>query len=163
MTGGCQAHPLLISLANILMDFCMKATNHAFLLLALLPILKFIHKDRKTRGVLENRMIHECLDFILKPLKKVAEVGIMMSDPVGSHHYVFTPLTAYIVDMQEALALSGVAGKTSHITMATYKKFGDLFQHEPRTASTTLVCLHAIEETVGPWELAPYIKAASVH
>ena len=163
MTGGRQAHPLLISLANILMDFRMKATNHAFLLLALLPISKFIHKDRKTCGVLENRMIHECLDFILKPLKKAAEVGIMMSDPVGSRRYVFTPLAAYIVDVQEALALSGMAGKTSHITMATYKKFGDPFQHEPRTASTTLVRLHAIEETVGPWELAPYIKAASVH
>ena len=76
-------------------------------------------------------MIHECLDFILKPLKKAAEVGIMMSDPVGSRRYVFTPLAAYIVDVQEALALSGVAGKTSHITMATYKKFGDPFQHEP--------------------------------
>jgi hypothetical protein len=163
MTGGRQAHPLLISLANILMDFRMKATNHAFLLLALLPISKFIHKDRKTRGVLENRMIHECLDFILNPLKKAAEVGIMMSDPVGSCRYVFTPLASYIVDVQEALALSGVAGKTSHITMANYKKFGDPFQHEPRTASTTLAHLHAIEETVNPWELALYIKAASVH
>ena len=161
MTGGRQAHPLLISLANILMDFRMKATNHAFLLLALLPISKFTHQDRKTRGVLENRMIHECLDFILKPLKKAAEVGIMMSDPVGSCRYVFTPLAAYIVDVQEALALSGVGGKTSHITMATYKKFGDPFRHEPRMASTTLARLHAIEESVNPWELAKYIKASS--
>ena len=159
MTGGRQAHPLLISLANILSDFRMKASNHAFLLLALLPISKFIHKDRKTRGVLENRMIHECLDFILKPLKKAAEVGIMMSDPLGFRRYVFTPLAAYIVDVQEALALSGVAGKTSHVTEANYKSFGDPFQHEPRTASTTLARLHAIEETVSPWELAKYIKA----
>ena len=163
MTGGRQAHPLLISLANILMDFRMKATNHAFLLLALLPISKFIHEDRKTRGVLENRMIHECLDFILKPLKKAAEVGIMMSDPLGFRRYVFTPLAAYIVDVQEALALSGVQGKTSHITMAMYKQFGDPFQHELRMASTTLERLHAIEETVSPWELADYIKAANAH
>ena len=92
MTGGHQAHPLLISLANILMDFRMKATNHAFLLLMLLPIAKFTHKDRKTCGILENQMIHECLDFILKPLKKAAKVSIMMSDPVGFCHYVFTPL-----------------------------------------------------------------------
>ena len=108
-------------------------------------------------------MIHECLDFILKPLKKAAEVGIMMSDPVGSCRYVFTPLAAYIVDVQEALALSGVAGKTSHITMATYKSFGDPFQHEPQTASTTLAHLHAVEETVDPWDLASYVKAASGH
>jgi Plavaka transposase len=163
MTGGRQAHPLLISLANIVMDFRMKASNHAFLLLALLPISKFIHKNRKTRSILENRMIHECLDFILKPLKKAAEVGIMMSDPLGFRRYAFTPLAAYIVDVQEALALSGIAGKTSHITMATYKEFGDPFQHEPRMASTTLARLHAIEETVSPWDLAQYIKASNAH
>jgi hypothetical protein len=163
MTGGRQAHPLLISLANILLDFRMKATNHAFLLLALLPISKFIHKDKKIRSILGNRMIHECLDFILNPLKKAAEVGVMMSDPVGSCRYVFTPLAAYIVDVEEALKLSGVAGKTSHITMANYKAFGDPFQHEPRTASTTLASLHAIEETVSPWEFAPYIKAVRAH
>src|ERR1700733_13346939 len=101
MTGGRIAHPLLISLANLFMDFRMKASNQAFLLLALLPVPKFIHRDRKLCGILENRMIHECLDFILKPLKKAAEVGIMMSDPAGSLRYVFTPLAAYMVDVQE--------------------------------------------------------------
>ncbi|KAH9165648.1 hypothetical protein EDB89DRAFT_2116030 [Lactarius sanguifluus] len=83
MTGGRVAHPLLISLANLLMDFRMKGTNHAFLLLVLLPVPNFIHKDSKTRGILENRMVHECLDFILTPLKKAAQFGIMMSDPLG--------------------------------------------------------------------------------
>ena len=99
MTGRCQAHPLLISLTNLLMDFRMKATNHAFLLLAPFPVPKFIHKDRKTCGVLGNRMIYECLDFILKPLKKAAEVGIMMSDLLGFHRYIYTALAAYIVDV----------------------------------------------------------------
>ena len=76
----------------------------------------------------------------------------MMSDLLGFHCYVYTPLAAYIVDVQEALALSGVAGKMSHVTMATYKKFGNPFQHEPQTASTTLTQLHVIEATVSPWE-----------
>jgi Plavaka transposase len=49
------------------MAFRTKRSNHAFLLLALLPVLKFIHKDRPICGVLESRMIHECLDFILQP------------------------------------------------------------------------------------------------
>jgi hypothetical protein len=160
MTGGRVAHPLLLSLANLLIDFRMKATNHAFLLLALLPVPKFIHKDRKTRGVLENRMAHECLDFILTPLKKAAEIGIMMSDPTGSLRYMFTPLAAYIVDVQEAVALSGVAGKTSHVTMASHKQFGDSSRHDPRTASTTLAQLHAIEAKVDPWNLKAYIKEA---
>ncbi|KAH9167800.1 hypothetical protein EDB89DRAFT_1856148 [Lactarius sanguifluus] len=160
MTGGRMAHPLLISLANLLMDFHMKGTNHAFLLLALLPIPNFIHKDSKTRGILENRMVHECLDFILTPLKKAAQFGIMMSDPLGSLCYMFTPLAAYIADVAEAVALACVAGKTSHVTMASYKQFGDPFRHEPRTASTTLAQLHAIEARVNPWHLNTYIKEA---
>ena len=129
MTGGRVAHPLLISLANLLMDFRTKASNHAFQLLALLPVPHFIHKNCKIWGILENRLIHQCLDFILEPLKIAAEVGIMMSDPLGSVRYVYTPLAAYIVDTQEAIVLSGVAGKTSHLTMATYKQFGDAFRH----------------------------------
>ena len=163
MTGGRVAHPLLISLANLVMDFRAKATNHAFQLLALLPVPKFIHKDRKTRGVLENRLLHECLDFILKPLKKAAEIGIMLSDPVGSLRYAFTPLAGYIVDVEEAVKLSGVAGKTSHLTMASYKQFGDSFQHDPRTASTTLAQLDAIEEDVNPWDLKTYIQRAKTY
>ena len=113
MTGRCVAHPLLISLANLFMDFWMKGSNCTFLLLTLLPIPKFIHKDWPIRSVLESHMIHECLDFILAPLKKAAEVGIMMSDPAGSLRHIFTPLSAYIVDMQEASLLAAVAGKTS--------------------------------------------------
>ena len=163
MTGGRVAHPLLISLANLLMDFRTKATNHAFHLLALLPTPKFIHEDRKIRGVLENRLIHECLDFILQPLKKAAEVGIMISDPLGSLRYAYTPLAAYIVDTQEAVVLAGVAGKTSHLTTATYKEFGDAFRHPPRTASMTLRQLIAIEEVADPWDLDKYVKQAMVY
>ena len=69
MTGNRVAHPVLISLANLLMDFKSKVTNRAFMLLVLLPVPKFIEKSRKIRGVLESCLIHECLDFVLKPLK----------------------------------------------------------------------------------------------
>lgn len=160
MTGGRMAHPLLLSLANINMVFRMKASNHAFLLLALLPVPKFIHPDSKTRGVLESRLIHECLDFILHPLKIAAELGTMMSDPLGQLRYTFPALAAYIVDTPESAVLSGVAGKTSSVTMATYKQFGDSFRHEPRTASTTLAQLTALETITDPWDLEAYKKLA---
>ncbi|KAJ7038598.1 hypothetical protein C8F04DRAFT_1209379 [Mycena alexandri] len=82
MTGNRQAHPLLLTLANIDMDFRMKASHHAFLLVALCPIPKFIERDAEIRGVLDSRTFHAVLDFVLKPLKKVAEIGLMMSDPL---------------------------------------------------------------------------------
>ena len=83
MTGNWIAHPLLISLMDIVMDFQMKSFNHTFILLALLPIVKFIHKSKKICGVLKNHLIHECIDFIIKPLKKAAKFKVMMSDPLG--------------------------------------------------------------------------------
>jgi hypothetical protein len=49
----------------------------------------------------------------------------MMSDPAGNSRFCFTPLVAYIADSPEAAMLAGVGGKTSHITMAYDKTFGD--------------------------------------
>ena len=161
MTRNHMAHPLLISLANISMDFRTKASNHLFLLLALLPIPCFLHKDQKTCGVLESQLFHQCLDIILAPLKKVAEIRAMMSDPVGNWHFCFTPLAAYIVDTPESALITGVGGKTSSITMAFYKQFGDDFQHEPRTASTILAQLLVIESKANPWNLDAYIAASA--
>ncbi|KAJ7763889.1 hypothetical protein B0H16DRAFT_1455132 [Mycena metata] len=105
MTGNRQAHPLLMTSANIRMNCRMKASFHACLLLALVPIPKFIERDVEIRGVLESRTFHAVLDFVLGPLKKVAEIGLMMSDPLGWHCFCFTPLVAYILDTPESAML----------------------------------------------------------
>ncbi|KAG1879921.1 hypothetical protein F4604DRAFT_1880050 [Suillus subluteus] len=75
LTGDRVAHPLLISLANIFMKTCAKMTSDSFLLTALLPVPKFIHKNRRMRGILEDRLIHQCLDIVLELLKQAARVG----------------------------------------------------------------------------------------
>jgi len=134
MTGGREAHPLLISLANISMNVRNKASNHFFLLLALLPIPKYIIKRKKTRSILESRLFHESLDIVLAPLKKAAEVGVLLSDPLGNCRLCNPILAAYIVDTPESLLIAGVAGKTSSVTTATEKQFGDSFLHALRTA-----------------------------
>ena len=161
MVGDRSAHPLLISLANINMAYRNKSSHQAYLLLALLPIPKFIERDKKTRGVLESRLIHECLDFILEPLKMAAKLGVTLNDPRGLFRYCFTPLAAYIADTPEAAMMSCVSGKTSHLMMAMYKQFGDSFPHEPRTASTTLAQLHALALVIDPTEnIKSYLKEA---
>ncbi|KAI5989502.1 hypothetical protein EDD15DRAFT_2171313 [Pisolithus albus] len=82
--GGKVAHPLLISLANIRMNVRNKASSHAFLLTALMPIVEFIHPVPRIHSVLEARLFHACLDLILEPLKKAAQLGWMMADPLGN-------------------------------------------------------------------------------
>ena len=132
MTGNCVAYPLLISIANIKMDHRMKGSHHAFQLLGLLPVAKFIHSNKRACSLLQDRLTHWCLDFILEPLKKAAAHGVMMTDSFGNCHHCFTPLVVYIVDMPEAVMLTGVAGKTSPITLATYTNFGDGNWHNHR-------------------------------
>ncbi|KAG1900141.1 uncharacterized protein F5891DRAFT_980434 [Suillus fuscotomentosus] len=106
MTGARIAHPLLLSLTNIHMRTCTKLSSKAFMLTALLPIPKYLHPNQWMHGMLEEHLIHECLLIVLKPLMIVAEVGIMMSDPVGNVRHCFAPLAAYIVDTPEAAMLT---------------------------------------------------------
>ncbi|KAJ3491611.1 hypothetical protein NLJ89_g11320 [Agrocybe chaxingu] len=140
------------------MDFRNKASNHAFLLLALIPIPKFLHRNQKIRGILEAHLFHECLDVILEPLKVAAQIGVMMSDPLGSQRWCFPPLAAYIVDTPESTLIAGVGGKTSSVTLATFREFGDPFQHPPRRGFITLKALQHLETYVNPWNLEEYEK-----
>jgi len=75
MTGDRVAHLVLLSLANIRMDVCMKSSSHVFVLTALLPCPKFLIKDNAIHGALESRAIHLCLDIITHPLKLAARAG----------------------------------------------------------------------------------------
>ncbi|KAG1798270.1 uncharacterized protein HD556DRAFT_1440610 [Suillus plorans] len=138
MTGNRVAHPLLISLANIGMSMRLKSSLNAFVLTALLPVPKFIHKKKCMRGVLEDRLIHECLDISL----------------------LFTPLTSYIVDTPEAMMLAAVGGKTSPVTTAMYKQFGDPFRHEPRTRATTLSQLDIARSKADPNNIEAFFHEA---
>lgn len=145
IAGGRIAHPLLISLANIKMSVRNKGSLHAFLLLALLPIAQFSHPKKRIWGVLDACLFHHCLDLILDPLKKAATIGWMMSDPFGNLWYCFTLLVSCIVDIPEAAMIDCMHSLTSHVTMATYKNYGDAQCHEPCTTDITLSQLASID------------------
>ncbi|KAI5982843.1 hypothetical protein EDD15DRAFT_2179865 [Pisolithus albus] len=99
--GNRQAHPLLISLANISADIHAKGSTKSYLLLALLPVPKFVHLNKCLCGVLADRLLHQVISIVVRPLKQAAESGHMMSDPLGNLKYCFTPLVAYIADTPE--------------------------------------------------------------
>lgn len=162
MTGDRVAHPLLITIANIDSTLRSSISSHALSLLALLPVPKFVGVKKGLHGVLENRLTHSCLDFITFSLKLTSQHGTWLSDYAGKTRLCFTPLVAYIVDTPEAAALVGVAGKTSHLTMATYKEFGDSFQHQPRTATSILASLETLAAQFNPSEVGVYTSNAKV-
>ncbi|KAG2146612.1 uncharacterized protein EDB93DRAFT_1086146 [Suillus bovinus] len=119
-----------------------------------------IHKNKQMKGMLQDRLVHQCLDIILEPLKSAARLGIMMSDPIGCSHYCFTPLASYIADTLEAMMLACIGGKTSPVTMAIYKQFRDAFRHEPRTKSTTLAQLDIVCSRADPHNLKVFFHEA---
>ncbi|KAI6035913.1 hypothetical protein BKA83DRAFT_13397 [Pisolithus microcarpus] len=159
MCGGKVAHPLLISLANIRMNVQNKASSHTFLLTTLMPIVEFIHPIPRIRSVLEAHLFHACLDFILEPLKKAAQLGQMMADPLRNVCFCFTPLVAYIVDTPEACMLACIQGKMSPVMKATYKDFGDPFRHGPCTGEETLCQLGSIR--CDPDDVEAYFDACA--
>ena len=64
MTGNHMAHLLLLSLTNIDMEFQMKGSNHAFVLLAILLTVCFI-AQKELLGVYSNQLYHKCVNFVV--------------------------------------------------------------------------------------------------
>ena len=158
MTGHRSAYPLLISLANIRKSICMKNSNGSFLLLALLPIAKFINPNRRICSLLHDRLIHTCLDHILLPLKMAAAQGVMLSDPLGFQRLCYTFLASYTVDTPEAQLLACIGAKSSPVTMANSDAFGDGQYHQPRTAHATLELIQSAHMEAISTELIDFLK-----
>ena len=158
MSGNCMAYPLLISLANIDLDICLKTSMHTYLLLSLLPILKFTHKNSHICGLLHNRLIHQALAVVLELLKTTARVRIMMNDPVGNLQYCFTPLAAYIADTPELSLMACTNLKASPFTTVTSKHFGDTFPHPPQTGLHTLAIIRHACDDCRPNDYAAFLK-----
>ncbi|KAG2056815.1 hypothetical protein BDR06DRAFT_1005724 [Suillus hirtellus] len=112
------------------------------------------------KGVLEDRLIHQCLNIVLEPLKQSAQHGVMLSDPIGCNQYCFTALASYIADTPEAMMLAAIGGKTSLVMMAMYKQFGDAFHHESWTKSTTIAQLTVVRSCADPNDIEAYFCEA---
>ena len=158
MTGNRMAHPILISLANIDASIRSKNLLHGYLLLALLPIAKFVHKDSRVRGLLQDRLTHDVLTKLLSPLRTAATVGVMMSDPVGNLRYCYTPIAAWIADTPEESLIAATSPKASPITVAFSKQFGDSFHHPARTAAITLAAIQTACAEQTPCDYKAFLK-----
>jgi len=158
MTGNRMAHPLLLSLANIDSAIRCKGSLHGHVLLMLLPVASFIHKKTRVCSLLSDRLVHECLDLVLNPLKIAAKVGIMMSDPIGNLCYCFTPLVAYIADTPEQCLLACISPKALPVSTATYKEFGDPVPHPPHTPARTLEDIEQVCLVTDPDDLEAFLK-----
>jgi hypothetical protein len=72
IAGNCYVHPLLVSLANIDPGVCAKGSLHAYIPLVLLPVAKFMHRNKHMHGVLTDCLLHQCINLVVELLKQAA-------------------------------------------------------------------------------------------
>lgn len=163
ISGNHLTHPLLISLANINANVRSKGSLHSYLLLALLPVPLFITKNSRVHGLLSDRLFHQSLDIILRPLKVAATVRVMMNDPVSFQRYCFPFLVAYIGDTPEQSLVSGTRKSVSPISTTSHKQFGDSVLHPYHTGDQTKHQIHAICLDCDPNNFINFLKFAKTH
>ncbi|KAG1883457.1 hypothetical protein F4604DRAFT_1677774 [Suillus subluteus] len=157
-TGNKEMHPLLISLANIHAGVRMKATSHAFALVAYLPIPKFLDVSKPVHAILSAQVYHFTISIVMRNLKLATRDGCPMSDPRGDLHMVHTPLVAWIADYPEQLLIACTASKCSPISLATAAQFGDPLLHPPQTRSYTLNAIERACTISDPCNIASFHK-----
>ncbi|KAG2086081.1 uncharacterized protein F5147DRAFT_781787 [Suillus discolor] len=104
LSGDRVAHPLLISLANIHMDTRLKSSSNAFLLTALLPVVKFVHKNKRMREIMRSRarpndvkaFFREAQKFRLNGIDKPFWSDWLLADP----SQFFTPESLHHVHQE---------------------------------------------------------------
>ncbi|KAG1799139.1 uncharacterized protein BJ212DRAFT_1305591 [Suillus subaureus] len=160
MTGDCawELQEGLPDGATLLGVVLSLDKTKAYIPLALLPVVKFIHRVKHMHGVLADRLLHQCIDIVIEPLKQAAHLGVMMSDPVGFSRYCFTPLVAYVADTLEELVIACTTMNASPVTMATHADFGDPDCHPLCKGSFTLANIDKAIASVSPSELVAFFE-----
>ena len=153
-----ENHNILISLANIDANIHSKTSLHSYLLLVLLPIPKFVHKNSHICGLLKDWLFHQMLNHILAPLKTAATMKVMMSDLVGNLWYCYTPLVSWIANMPEECLISTTSPKAFPVTTTTSKHFGDSFCHPPYTGQNTLLAIWTVCAEHDPPDFKNFLK-----
>jgi hypothetical protein len=69
MCGGQQAYPVYVTIGNISKSLRRKASTRAMVLLAYLPVDKFLHiSDPDERSWLKHEVTHRAMEIVMDPL-----------------------------------------------------------------------------------------------
>ncbi|KAH8979276.1 hypothetical protein EDB86DRAFT_2814758 [Lactarius hatsudake] len=155
MTGGLEMYPAYLSLANIVSEVRMKASNHAWMCFCFLPIVKFrVHPS--FQSILSARLWHACMDKAFARCKDAAITGCFVADPHGRLRWSFPLLAAWIADLPEQHLISAVANSTSPHSLAVTNQFGDAHCRSPHHGLVTIKLIQDLTSRVDPWKLGAF-------
>jgi hypothetical protein len=158
--GDKNAWPLYLSIGNIKSSVRNKPKNHTWVLVAYLPIARFLD-DKSIHTVLQSRLFHQCIELALKPLKETAQ-GVIMTDSLGAQRRCFPVLAAYLADYPEQLLVNAAAHNTSPTTWAFGRDLGNSRPSSPRGKYEILAMIAELERSVGSADIAAYETAAKL-
>jgi hypothetical protein len=162
----CTSAPTFALLSNSMLfrrvtgqSVTMKASNHAWMTFAFLPIVKFIvHPD--FQSILSVQLWHACMDKAFAQCKEATMNGCYMADPHGCLCWSFPLLVAWTANLPEQHLISAIVNNASPLSCATPNQFGDNTCQPPRHGHETLRLIHELTQCVDPWQLDNFQKAA---
>ncbi len=140
--GDKHVHAVYMSCGNIDKEIRMKLSSRAWVMVAQIPVVKFIEKNHQ--GILTQRLLHVCLEFVTAALKRCSETPKYMADARGLLRLLRTILLSHIADFPKMQAIACVSGDTSPISIARHKQLGLSTRQKLRTAEHTLSTIDSL-------------------
>jgi hypothetical protein len=159
LSGDKKAWPLYLSIGNIPSRVRNAQNQRSWVLIGYIPVIYF-DEDRDIQTTLVNHLFHQCVEFILQPLVKTGNKGIMLTDVRGDVRRCYPQLAAYIADYPEQILVNVAAGKNSPITLAGYTELDDPEPSPPRTREWILDTIRDICNDTDPNDVKAYLNAA---
>ena len=156
--GDKECHNVFMTCGNIKKDVRLRDSERAWMHVGQIPVVKWKEKDRQ--GVLNQRMLHRCLEIICQRAMECSHQAEKMVGPDGLVYKIRLLLAAYIADLPEALDLACRRSGTSPVTTATKADFGNPSPCPLQTAEMTLAAIKEVLEEVGEEDILKYNKAA---
>jgi hypothetical protein len=147
MSGGHQAYPVYVTLANIDKSVRRKTTARATVLLAYLPVNKFLYvKDDDERSRLRRELTHRALERLFQELHDASEKGIVTLCADGRYRRAYPIVAGVMLDNEEQVISSGIIASGCPKCQTTYQNRGSGKLAAPRINHETLCAMHAALE-----------------
>jgi hypothetical protein len=126
-----------------------------------LPIVDF-DNPKALQTPLENHLFHQCLEFVLAPLKESGVIGVPMTNSTGAEWLCFPIIAFYLADLPEQQLINVAASNQHPTTTASGKYYGSNEPHPPCRKEWIEGHIAEVSGTVDPSDVDTYYKAAKL-
>jgi hypothetical protein len=148
MSGGHQAYPVYLTVANIDKSVRRKSTSRATTLLAYLPVDKFTYvKDEDERSRLKRELTHRAMEKLFEELHVASEQGVETLCADGRYRRAYPIVAGVVLDNEDQVLAAGIISSGCPKCKTTYQNRGSGKLAPPRTNHETLCAMHRALET----------------